>query len=74
VLVGFLFASRLLMRCCLGVEPGLRDEDRQHAEQDGERYHHDGAGTHATSSFDAKLCSFISNVSGQYRGLVGINS
>ena len=33
----------------LAVEPGLRDENREQAEQHGERDHDDGAGTHATS-------------------------
>jgi hypothetical protein len=31
------------------VEPGLRDEDRQEAEHDGEGDHDDGAFTHAVS-------------------------
>jgi hypothetical protein len=48
VAIGFLLRLEVL-RAHLGLagEPGLRQEDRDHAEQNGESDHHYGAGTHA---------------------------
>jgi hypothetical protein len=43
LLVGFEAAHAPLG---LAVEPALRDENREQAEDDGKPDHHDGAGTH----------------------------
>ena len=67
VLIGFLLdfeAAHALFG--LAVEPGLRDENREQAEQHGERDHYDGACTHA--DFPRLTPQFLRSSRDQYRG------
>jgi hypothetical protein len=44
--------ERLHSLLSLAVEPGLRDENREQAEHDGKRDHHDGANAHGTIPYN----------------------